>query len=59
MLELKNQYDSTNIGHDLKQATFQSYQQQLLDMGLKKNGMTTGIPVNPVTHEYSNNYRGQ
>lgn len=27
-----------------------SYQQYLYDLGLKKNGMTPGIPVNPISH---------
>ena len=43
----------------MRQSMLLSYQQQLWDMGLRKNGMTTGIPVNPINHEYANNYRGQ
>jgi hypothetical protein len=42
-----------------RQSLMQNYQQQLWDMGLRKNGMTTGIPVNPINHEYASNFRGQ
>ena len=30
----------------------------LLATGQKKNGMTTGIPVNPINHQYDDNYNG-
>lgn len=32
----------------MKVANYQS----LYDLGIKKTGMTTGIPVNPINHEY-------
>lgn len=31
----------------------------LLATGQKKNGMTSGIPVNPINHQYDDNYNGQ
>jgi hypothetical protein len=52
-------YETENEEYNMKQTLQQSNQQQAWDMGLRKNGMTTGIPVNPVTHEYASNYRGQ
>ena len=32
---------------------------QLFDLGVKKNGMTSGIPINPVNHQYQNTYGGK
>jgi hypothetical protein len=31
----------------------------LFDVGAKKNGMTSGLPVNPINHEYMNSYGGK
>lgn len=31
----------------------------LFDVGLKRNGMTSGIPVNPINHQYQNTYGGK
>lgn len=33
--------------------------QYLFDLGAKKNGMTSGLPVNPINHEYMNSYGGK
>jgi hypothetical protein len=38
--------------------------QSLYDLGIKKTGMTTGIPVNPINHQYyeltcAKNYQNQ
>jgi len=38
---------------------YQNYRHQLFDMGIKKNGLTNGIPVNPINHQYINTYNGQ
>lgn len=43
----------------MRQSMQANYQQQLWEMRLRKNGTTTGIPVNPINHEYAPNYRGQ
>jgi len=32
---------------------------QLFDIGAKKNGMTSGQPINPINHEYMNSYGGK
>ena len=31
----------------------------LFDVGLKRNGMTSGIPVNPINHRYQDTYGGK
>lgn len=31
----------------------------LFDVGAKKNGMTGGLPVNPINHEFMNSYGGK
>ena len=30
-----------------------------LGLGQKRNGLTTGIPVNPINHSYDMNYNGE
>jgi hypothetical protein len=32
---------------------------QLFDVGAKRNGMTSGIPVNPINHHYQDSYGGK
>jgi hypothetical protein len=58
-MEKKQQQQTNHSEEAMRQSTQLSYQQQLWDLGLRKNGMTAGIPVNPINHEYATNFRGQ
>ncbi len=57
--EQRQQWECVNAEEAMRQGMQASCQQQLWEMGLRKNGTTTGIPVNPINHEYASSYRGQ
>ena len=50
-----HQYTDESMAKSTLQHSKSTY---LLSVGQKRNGMTTGIPVNPINHQYDLNYNG-
>jgi hypothetical protein len=51
--------DTKNYENESRKAFQQSVSLQLFDLGLKRNGMTSGLPVNPINHQYMDSYGGK
>lgn len=48
-----------NAEVEKKKENFHATNLELFDLGEKKNGMSSGIPVNPINHQYQNTYGGR